>query len=476
MKRLVCIIVVALTLPARAQDTIGVYTYGGDSDDFGQRIFQTDSGYVLFGTTASFGKGTTDIYIVQTDKEFNTVASKTLGSWDIDRLSDVDQMATGFVLCGYTNTESIGNYTGKVWKLDNNLDLVSESKLEYGQVTIPGKILATGQSIYVGGWFSASHDKYFITRLSQQLQVKEKKEFEFDEIGKIESWIWNDNLVMANLRFIAPNDSVGEILVLDSGLQVVHSFLLEDSVGIAHDIRLLSDSNYLLVGSKIDTAINDSLRFASVTKINRELDSVFWNSRFHYQDAGAYVEGVKGLEVENKKILLIGNTDFQSFEEKTSVLATEYDSNGVFIPGNGFYFGFDEYEWVVDAISTNGDTVVAIGYTDSYGAGKKDMMIMYMPRRNGSYGYVLQTFEDTLEHVLQVREVAGSPSNCLSRCFRGRNYTPLGCNARWIRIYNTNGQLVRSIFPGRVSVLDGIPPGLYLVCSDKEAFKLAIGQ
>lgn len=48
-------------------------TYGGDGDDVAQSIQQTtDGGYIVAGSTNSFGAGGYDIYLLKLDKDGNT--------------------------------------------------------------------------------------------------------------------------------------------------------------------------------------------------------------------------------------------------------------------------------------------------------------------------------------------------------------------------------------------------------------------
>ena len=56
------------TVSASAQgpDTYWTRTYGGTSSDYGYSIQQTqpDGGYIVVGTTFSFGEGSYDIYLI----------------------------------------------------------------------------------------------------------------------------------------------------------------------------------------------------------------------------------------------------------------------------------------------------------------------------------------------------------------------------------------------------------------------------
>jgi len=79
-------------------------TYGGSNIDFGQSIAKTpDRGYIICGFTASFGAGGYDIYLVKTDIDGNQQWQKTFGGaaneygYCVKTLPD-----SGFIICGST--------------------------------------------------------------------------------------------------------------------------------------------------------------------------------------------------------------------------------------------------------------------------------------------------------------------------------------------------------------------------------------
>jgi hypothetical protein len=80
-------------------------TYGGTEGEMGRSVQQTsDGGYIITGTTYSFGTAGGDLYIVKTDGIGNLSWSKTFGGAGIEDQASVQQTNDGgYILAGNTN-------------------------------------------------------------------------------------------------------------------------------------------------------------------------------------------------------------------------------------------------------------------------------------------------------------------------------------------------------------------------------------
>jgi len=80
-------------------------TYGGEDDEFCFSVQQTtDDGFILAGSTGSFGNGG-DAYLIKTDVEGNEQWSQTYGGSLLDEFYSVRQTADGGYICvGITDT------------------------------------------------------------------------------------------------------------------------------------------------------------------------------------------------------------------------------------------------------------------------------------------------------------------------------------------------------------------------------------
>jgi len=105
-------------------DTLWSKTYGGAEGDGGLSVQQTaDSGYIIVGGTASFGAGNGDIYLIKTDGAGDTVWTMTYGGTGFDLGMSVQQTADGgYILAGATRSFGEGGEDAYVIKTDANGD------------------------------------------------------------------------------------------------------------------------------------------------------------------------------------------------------------------------------------------------------------------------------------------------------------------------------------------------------------------
>ena len=107
-----------------AGDTQWTRTFGGAEAEHGHSVIQTaDSGYVVCGITRSFGAGDADIWLIRTDAGGDTLWTRTFGGDTADLGHSVAQTADhGFILCGQTASFGAGNYDAWLIKTDSTGD------------------------------------------------------------------------------------------------------------------------------------------------------------------------------------------------------------------------------------------------------------------------------------------------------------------------------------------------------------------
>jgi hypothetical protein len=100
---LVFIILTGTNLFASTPDILWTKTFGGDSSEgCGKCIQETfDKGYILTGRTWSFGAGKSDIWVIKTDKNGDTLWTKTYGTSNCENGYFVQQTQdSGYIIIG----------------------------------------------------------------------------------------------------------------------------------------------------------------------------------------------------------------------------------------------------------------------------------------------------------------------------------------------------------------------------------------
>ncbi len=91
-------------------DTLWTRTYGGANHDECQSVRYTpDGGYISVGSTSSFGAGGYDVYLIKTDADGDTLWTKAIGGGSADRGYSVDLTSDGgYIIAGYTGSFGAG--------------------------------------------------------------------------------------------------------------------------------------------------------------------------------------------------------------------------------------------------------------------------------------------------------------------------------------------------------------------------------
>ena len=174
---------IATAIVDRIKDVTWQKTFGGEGSDEAKSIQQTtDGGYIVAGSTYSFGAGKEDVYILKLNAKGEVEWQKTFGGKDDDEANSIQQTADGgYIVAGWT--ASIGSGGKDVYILKLNSKGEVEWQKTFGgeeddeansiqQTADGGYIVAGGTYSFGSGW-----QDVYILKLNSKGEVEWQKTF-----------------------------------------------------------------------------------------------------------------------------------------------------------------------------------------------------------------------------------------------------------------------------------------------------------
>jgi len=245
---------VFLTKTDSAGNEIWSQNYGGTNQDKGYDVQQcADSGYIIVGETKSFGAGGRDVYLIRTDESGNTIWTKSYGGASDDIGKSVKQTTDGgFIIAG--ETASFGVIWTDVFliRTDANGDTLwtrtfEEGSGENGEAvlqTLDGGFIVAGKT-----WQSSGGWNFYVIKTDGTGAIDWMKSYDatsVDEARDIKQTA-DGGYIIAGSSFGANNDFM--LLKIDVAGNVTWSKLLGGtSSDLAYSVSQTSDGGYILAG------------------------------------------------------------------------------------------------------------------------------------------------------------------------------------------------------------------------------------
>lgn len=250
-------------------DTLWTRSYGGILGEQSSYVEQTsDSGYIISGNTESFGAGDYDIYLVKTDMNGDTLWSRTYGGMGYDWGKASEIAGGGFIICGVTSCLGCPESNIFLIRTDADGDTLWTKKFDGGgddrsrsvEQTNDGGFIIAGYSNGLGPW---GYDLYLIktdgngnvlwsksfggTNDEEDFSVKQTSDGGYIIAGYSSSFNVNNN----SDAYLIKTDSTGNMLW-------TRTYGGPDS-DAALSVDLTSDGGYIMVGitSSFGSGLND---------------------------------------------------------------------------------------------------------------------------------------------------------------------------------------------------------------------------
>ncbi|MFA6195132.1 MAG: hypothetical protein WC656_00640 [Sulfurimonas sp.] len=358
-------------------------SYGGRYDDVGNALLPLKDGFLIVGYTQSFGEGQSDVYIMKVDNFGNKIYSTTYGGGQNDVANAVIAINDGFMVAGTTG--SFGNRIQSMYlaKLQNDGSLVWQNGYySDGDDYYTGKSIVKidEENFLVAG--SEEHVKFFdsqmdfyINAINTKGQRDGIKRYGGEKVEAINSIIKvNDGYIMAGETKTWGHGAKDAYVVKvdNDGNQIWHNAYGFRYDEVANQIIATQDGGYILVGTT--NSDNSNQKDIFVVKINRD-STVQW--QYHY-GTREHDEGFGIVEVDDGYVIAGYTNETKNYKSDVYLLKIDKAGNASWSKKYG-----GERDDVANAIVKVDDGFAITGYTTSSQTYSKDLYLLRVDK-NGN--------------------------------------------------------------------------------------------
>ena len=285
---------------------------GGRYSDEGHALLAVDDGFLIVGSSESFGSGQRDGYLVKTDRFGNTLWTKSYGGGRDDTLEAIIPFKEGYAMAGSTYSFGNGNQNLYVVRVGAEGELVWEKGFyDRKRDRYMGKSLVrlNEEHLMVAG--SQEHIKLFngdtYCYLSA-IDAEGEKKWQRSYGGKNPERANSIIKVKDGYLFAGYTETWGDngknmyvVKIDDHGKRLWHYAYGGEFDEVAHQVIVTSDGGYLLVGTT--NSDHDKLKDLYVVKLDAEGK---WQWRRHY--GGSSDEEGFGVVEDESGYVIVGYT------------------------------------------------------------------------------------------------------------------------------------------------------------------------
>ena len=346
---------------------------GGSGDEVGYSVQQTsDRGFIIVGDTSSFGAGGVDIWLVKTDASGTVQWSKTFGGSEDDHGRCVVQTPDGgYIIAGFT-TSGGQSYVYQV-KTDEKGDWKWDRTFNKASVDNRAAVTCTADGGYAIVSSTSSVTTYPVVYLVKT-----------DGSGA-ETWHQTyDEGTQTLGRFIRQTEDGGYIIAGEMANNSVDTdgYLLKTNASGQKVWSRKYGIEYPDTATGVDVTTDGGYVFSGYTRSYGAGDFNAWLVRTDSAGAvlggGAY--GLNSYDVAESVratpeggFILAGMT--KSYEAWEQAWLIKTDSTGTLQWQKRF--GGNGVDWAYSVALTADGGYIATGFTESFGAGGKDVYLIY---------------------------------------------------------------------------------------------------
>lgn len=371
MKRFIFLAWAFLSMSMNSDVIVFSRTFGGVENDLAYCVRPTaDGGYIVCGQTDSYGYGTelkSDIWMIKLDERGTKEWEKTFGGQQRDIAFSVAQIGdSGYIMAG--TTESFGKGFFSIWliRCDAKGDSLWSRLMEGTMVSTANSIALTSD----GGFIVAGRGKENILKLDSN----GRKEW-----GKRYGWIFNSAEQTSDGGYIAAGDSIFQQLEWDyiPSLTIVKldregnlewcNPLGNNFLGSAFDIHQTPDGGYFFSGDSIVMNLYDHSHFAIAVKLDSSGKKI-WEYK------GMEYSRFQSISLKSDgRCVATGNNMDEDFG--MNILVVQLNKNGK-EEWSRSYGNITLWEYASSIAATSDGGSIIAGQTESSGEGRYDWWIL----------------------------------------------------------------------------------------------------
>ncbi|MEO8087761.1 MAG: T9SS type A sorting domain-containing protein [Bacteroidota bacterium] len=437
-------------------DSAWVYVYGGTGHDFARQIIScSDSGYLVVGTTSSFGVQNTDMYVIKMNRNCDRIWSHNYGTAGIDwGYAGRETFDKGYIFCGYSNQNIANGYDVYLVKVDSIGNLqwaktIGDTDWDFGYGI---EISADSGFIIIGKTYSPSNggsDVLIIKTDSAGNEIWKKNYggISDETANTIYKTKNGDYMILGETNsFGEGNEDFYLLKINESGDTIWTRTYGTAAFDEGNSIDTTFNGNYFLFGTTEGNPARPGSKEFYIIQINPAGDEIY--TEFNGgsgEEIGRYI-----LQLPNGDHIYGGTTNSNGLGG-TSLYMIGFTSSGVFL-GGSYFGGTNDEEGYSVAAGKDGQIVLA-GTTKSEPFGQEDVYLVRIDSVHQNYPLSMHYYNDSLVSVNEPMGSTGNEFTIYPNPFHSGTtfYTPRNANNRYfnctIKVFDITGRTVLSIFP-----------------------------
>ncbi|QQR86281.1 MAG: T9SS type A sorting domain-containing protein [Flavobacteriales bacterium] len=445
-----------------AQDTWR-RSYGGTGTSVAHSVIETsDGGFLVVGSTGSFGNGSSDIYVLKLDAAGEPAWTRAIGGPGVDSGIGGGELSDGFVVAGTTTTGAFGGYDYYLAKLDFQGDLQWEQSYGGQDWDICHALDVTTDRILLGGVQYGMDSPYGSANvLSLDLSGTTTWSFSLGEPYASQcrglTATLDDGVVLVGQIDGAGTYSDALMVKLDAqGNQVWSEQHVGDSTDVFHGIVEVPSVGYVAIGNTISQS---NVQFIHLYSVDLSGQFVWEQVIGNTVDAG----GAAIARAANGDLVLTGYNTLNLGAR--DMIFTRTEPEGWFLVGNNYGNGQPADGYCIQPTSDGG--FVVAGWCEGYGPGIRSVYVVKTDSTGQTDGLDVEPYADptTVVEHLDTGAVTTSPNpSLLGQSVWVSGFEP--AHTYQVEVRDLAGRLVSRLFmrpAGDGLVLTDLPRGQYFV-------------